>query len=71
MVTAFRANELSSEIRFKNFLRDVFLDDAIASLIAKRLAEKEPEERVDLVTSLSLSSNTPHHRWDALIGKVK
>ncbi len=67
MVTAFRTNEVSSEILLKSFLREIFLDDEIASLIARHLAEKGIEERGRIIGGLSGGSNIHRSHWDERI----
>ena len=64
-------NEISDEELLRAFLKEIFNDDAIATLIARKLAEKGFDERTRLVTSLCISTNTHRKRWDNLIGKIK
>jgi len=71
MATTFRPDEISDEILLKNFFKEVLADDAIATLVARKLAEKGFDERTRLVTSLCIGTNTHRNRWDTLIKKIK
>ena len=67
----FRTDEISSEELLKDFLKEVFLDDAIAGLIARHLAGREIVERDRIIYGLCMAGNTHRSRWSKLISGVK
>lgn len=71
MGTAFKPDEISSEELLKGFLKEVFLDDAIAALIAAKLVERGIDERTRIITALCVNSNMHRSRWTTLVSNIK
>jgi hypothetical protein len=57
MVTAYRANEISSDLLLKGFLKEIFLDPEIAPLVGRHLIEKGIEERSLIISALSMTAS--------------
>lgn len=70
-MATFRLDEVSNEELLKAFLKEVFLDDAIAVLIARKLVERGIDERTRIITALCVGSNMHRSRWTTLVEKIK
>jgi len=70
MVTAFRPDEVSSEILMKNFLKELLTDPAVSPLVALHLAKKDFEDRWRIVAQISQVANVKGSFWDEGIKKI-